>query len=977
MNDERWKHVADLYQAAQERAPEERSSFVRECTAGDSALRREVESLLAQDDATLALDAPLVDVVRTLLADNAATLQPGSFVGPCRIDSLLDKGGMGEVYSARDTKLHRDVAIKILPSVFAADPEKLARFKREPQLLAALNHPNIAAIYGLEDANGTPALVMELIKGPTLADRIRKGAIPLDEALPIARQIAEALTCAHEAGIVHRDLKPANIKVREDGTVKVLDFGLAKLADPVGAATGVAAMTQSPTITTSAMTASGMILGTAAYMPPEQAKGRQADKRSDVWAFGCVLYEMLTGRRAFGGGDAADTLVAVLQSEPDWTALPRDTPVVLRRLLRHCLAKDPRGRFGDAAIARIEIDDILSDPTVARDGVQLVGRRQTHLMSAAAAVVALVGLTGVGASVWKLWPGSPTLRPARFTIALPAGQRFSSLGNRPLTVSPDGGAVVYSANLQLHLRMLDQLEAGPIRGSQGGGRSPFFSPDGQSIGFWQGEQFKKVSVAGGAPVVLCSAPDPWGVSWTAENTILYGGGPEGIWRVSADGGKPQKIVAVDAGQIASGPQLLPGGRAILFTLANPKDANANQIVVQSLGTGKRTVIVEAGTDARYVPTGHLVYALRNSLLAVPFDLATLAVTAEPVPILQDVAMSPDAVTAYFAVSNEGTLIYVPRDAVGRLENWTPAWVDRQGRELPIKAPPRPYLHPRLSPDGARIAVDVRDQEDDIWILDLARETPMRLTFGPAVDSDPLWTPDGQSVIFSSGTRGVFGVQNIFRRAADGSGTLEQLTHNTEPSFSAPKAVTPDGKGLIFIYSTHAAAAAGDQGDVMLLPLEGDQRPTPLVQTPFSEANAELAPGGRWLAYQSNESGQQEIYVRPFPNVAAQKVRVSPNGGTSPLWARSGRELFYTSMGALMSVPVSTGSTFTADNPIKLFEGTYFFGSGIGGRTYDTSPDGQRFLMLRPSIAGGEPAPSERLVLLQNWFVELGRRVPRK
>jgi eukaryotic-like serine/threonine-protein kinase len=895
-------------------------------------------------------------------------LAPGARIGTYEIAARIGAGGMGEVYRARDTKLNRDVALKILLELFALDSDRLSRFKREAQVLASLNHPNIAAIYGLEESNGVQALVLELVDGQTLADRIARGPIPIEITLPIAKQIAEALEAAHEQGVIHRDLKPANIKVREDGTVKVLDFGLAKALE-----THPTDVSQSPTITSPALTRMGVILGTAAYMSPEQARGRAADRRSDMWSFGCLLYEMLTGRRAFEGDEVADTLAAVLRSEPDWSALRPETPAPIRRLLRRCLAKDPRARIGDASIARIEIDDAQSEPQAIGPSMHVVSRRRRYMTWTAAAALVTFAVTGVIS--WMRRPAATPPRLARFTIALPTGQQFSNPGHRPVAVSPDGAAIVYAANLQLHLRALDQLDAQPIRGSQVGGRGPFFSPDGQWIGFWQGEQFKKISITGGGPVVLCSAPNPWGASWTSENTILYGEGAEGTWRVSADGGKPENIVKVDAGQIASGPQLLPGGRAVLFTLGPGSDQDTRQVVVQSLDTGVRRVVVEAGADGRYVPTGHLVYALRDTLMAVPFDVAKLAVTGGPVALIEDLAMSPDAAMAYFAVSNDGTLVYVPGSGVSRLQRRTLVWVDRQGREAPIKAAPRPYVQPRISPDGSRIALAIRDQEDDIWIWDLARETPMRLTFGPASDSDPIWTPDGQSLFFSSGARG-YGVRNLFRRRADGTGTVDQLTHDSDAVLAIPKAVTPDGKGLIFIEARQSAAAAGDQGDLMLLLLEDDQRPKPLLRTPFSEAGADLAPGGRWLAYQSNESGQQEVYVRPFPNVETQKVLVSRNRGSSPVWARNGKELFYVSMGALMSVPVTTGSTFAAGTPAKLFDAPYFFGFGPG-RNYDVSSDGQRFLMLKPSDADGEPASAARLVLIQNWFEELKRRVPTK
>jgi eukaryotic-like serine/threonine-protein kinase len=899
-------------------------------------------------------------------------LSAGTRLGSYEILSALGAGGMGEVYRARDTRLDRDVAIKILPEAFVADADRVARFQREAKVLASLNHPHIAAIYGLENADGVKALVMELVEGEDLAQRLARGPIPLDEALPIAKQVAEALEAAHEQDIIHRDLKPANIKVRYDGTVKVLDFGLAKALEPALTSADVA---QSPTITSPALTQMGVILGTAAYMSPEQAKGRAADRRSDLWAFGCVLYEMLTGYRAFGGDGVSDTLAAVLRGEPDWSALPLETPAPIRRLLRRCLVKDSKGRIADASTARIEIDDVQSGARIDDDVIQTLRRRE-RLISVSALVI--VALLAAGVIAWMRERRSvPSLRLARFTIALSRADRFSG-PNRLVALSPDGTAIVYAANRQLNVRAMDRLEPVPIHGTEdtgtGGAASPFFSPDGQWIGFWQSGQFKKVSITGGAPVVLCPGGPPLGASWTAENTILYGQGAAGIWRVSGDGGKPENLVKVDAGQIASGPQMLPGGRAILFTLTR-KDLDPAQLVVQPLGTGVRHVVLEKGTDARYLPTGHLVYALGSTLLAVPFNMTTFAVTGGPVPLVEGVAQTPDGLIAHYAVSSEGTLVYVPRDAVvgGAAAPGMLVWVDRQGREAPINAPPRAYVWPRLSPDGTRIALAIADQEHDIWVWDLGRKGLTRLTFGPAFDMGAVWTPDGQSVIFTSGELPFLGASNLSRRAASGAGPIEQLTQRV--AAIGPPAVTPDGKGLIFSQRPPPGGTATDLSDLMLLPLVGERRPQPLVQTASTEGFGEVSPDGRWLAYQSNASGQFEIYVTPFPNVTAGKWQVSTSGGTQPLWARNGQELFFESMGALMRVSVTNSPTFAAGPPSRLFDVRGFLIPGTPGRLYDIAPDGRRFLMTKTSRAADAPAPPARLILVQHWFEELKRRAP--
>jgi Tol biopolymer transport system component len=895
---------------------------------------------------------------------------------------------MGEVYRARDTKLQRDVAIKILPQQFALDPDRLARFQREAQVLASLNHPNIGAIYGLEEVDGVRALVLELVEGPTLADRIAQGPMPIDEALPIARQIAEALEAAHEHGTIHRDLKPANVKLRPDGTVKVLDFGLAKALDSAPSAIDAS---QSPTITSPAMTGMGVILGTAAYMSPEQAKGRQADKRSDVWAFGAVLYEMLTGRRAFEGEDISDTLAAVLRGEPEWTTLPANVSPALVALLRGCLDKDRRRRVADLSTARFIIDREGEAVTAVAVSPASTIRRAASILMAVATVAGIAAYTTF--SLTRV--SAPSLLVVRATIALPIGDRFTNPGVPLVALSADGTHLAYAANLRLYLRPMNQLDATPIRGievapDQAGtaARSPFFSSDGRWIGFFQEGQLKKVLITGGAPFPLCAAENPWGVSWTSDNTILFGQSEEGagkgaagIWRVSSEGGKPEHIVKVEAGQIAHGPQLLPGGRAILFTLARRADWDTAQIVIESLDSGRRDVVVERGADARYVPTGHLVYALDGTLLAVPFDVTRLKVTGDAVRLEEDVAQAN--VTAHFAISNQGALVYVPRDALpgNQLRQRTLVWVDRLSREVPIKGvPPRNYFYPRLSRDGTRVALDVRDQEDDIWIWHLAGETLTRLTLEPTFEQSGVWTPDGKTVIYASSTgAGNYAPRSLFRRPSDGTGTPEQLIQGTVAQF--PSTVTPDGTELIFRVRTPPPKVGTQPGtDLYLLPLAGEHRPRSLLARPFDELNAEVSPNGQWLAYESNESGRSEIYLRPFPNVDADRKQVSTNGGTQPLWARSGQELFYLSMGTVMRVPVKTGATFVRGTPEKVFDASPYFLRLPGlqvGRMYDVSADDQRFLMLKVTGGADERPQSIRIILVQNWFEELKRLVPTK
>ena len=900
---------------------------------------------------------------------------------------------MGEVYRARDTKLNRDVAIKVLPDSFANDAERLARFTREAQTLASLNHPNIAQIHGLEESNGVRALVMELVEGEDLSQRIARGPISIDEALPIAKQIAEALEAAHEQGIIHRDLKPANIKVRPDGTVKVLDFGLAKALGPELGSAAPNHLSQSPTVTSPAMmTGVGRILGTAAYMSPEQARGKAADRRSDIWAFGCVLYEMLTGERAFAGDEVSDTLAFVLTRDPDLMRLPSGTPAQIRGLLRRCLDKDRKRRLDSGAAARLEIDDALASPAHEAPMHAVPAPRVALWRKATpAAAVVIVGLTAAYGA-WTMKPAPPRV-VTRLVITLTEGDQFTNANSHLVALSPNGAQLVYAANNRLYLRALDQLDAAPIAGVEGAGpysaRSPFFSPDGQWIGFWQEGQLKKVSLSGGAPVPLGAIGGPFGATWAADNTILIGQGPEGIWRVSGNGGTPKQIIKVAVGERAHGPQLMPDGRTVLFTLvpAPTEGWNEAQIVVQSLDSGARKTLT-GGTDGRYLTTGHLVYALRGTLLAVRFDRTSLSTIGGPVQLVQGVQLAAGGPTggggritgaAHFAVSSDGTLVYVPLTSTTAAPRSTLVWVDRQGREEAIAtAPPRLYVYPRLAPDGTRLALDIQDDNEgrDIWVWDFSRGTLTPLTFGQTINRLPLWTPDGDRIIFSSNESGV---ANLVWQTANGSGTAERLTESKRALFA--HTMSRDGRVVV-------REIGGQSVDLMILNLGDGRRPQPpssgmaelkpLLQTSFTEENAEISPDGRWLAYQWDSSGTREVYVRPFPDVASGLSRVSTAGGTEPLWSRDGRDLFYRAPnGAVMRVPIAPGSTWMAGRPVQVIEArSYALGlPSLPYRTYDVSLDGQRFLMIKRSEAPAQNPPARRIVVVQNWFEELKRLVP--
>ena len=903
-------------------------------------------------------------------------LTPGTRLGPYEIIAQIGEGGMGEVYRATDTKLKRDVAVKVLPAALAADPERLARFQREAEVLASLNHPNIAAIYGLEEAAQTKALVMELVEGPTLADRIAQGAISVDEALPIAKQIAEALEAAHEQGIIHRDLKPANVKLRPDGVVKVLDFGLAKALEPTDAMSP--GMSQAPTITTPAMTQAGMILGTAAYMSPEQAKGKPVDKRADVWAFGAVLYEMLTGRRAFQGDGVSETLAKVIEREPDFDALPAGVPARVSQTLRVCLRKDQKQRIGDMQNLRLALEGAfetgVSQGVGALAGAQPAWRRGVPL-----AFASLVTAVIVGIGAWSLWPSAEPPVASRFEHVLPGGAVFRGTGQRVMAFSADGRHFVYNTQEGLYLRPMGALETRLIPGTETVSTNPFFSPDGDSVGIWDAAgQLQRMSIAGGAPVAMATGLSaPFGTSWGADGTILVGQ-PQGILRVSVDDGTPELVIPAREGEQLDGPQLLPDGDSVVFSVTTATlDWDQAQIVVQSLRTGERTMVVQGGSAARYLPSGHLLYAVGNTLFAVAFDADRLETRGGPVPVVQDLSRPGPGSTAAanYAVSDRGTLVYLSEVGLGALgaqiaTSRALVWVDRQGREDPLAAPPRVYSYPRLSPDGTQVAVDIRDAESEIWVWHLARGTLTRLTFNPGLDRFPVWSPDGRRVAFNS-VRGDMagGAGDAFWQAADGTGQAEQLSEDPRQTF--PNAFTPDGRRLLV---SGAIGGGNSDENVGIVEVGELGLVTPLLGTTFEERNAEVSPDGRWLAYESNESGQLEVYVRPFPDVDGGRWQVSTSGGTQPVWAPDGRELFYRSGDALLSVRVEMAESFVFVSPVELFSGEY--APTLGGRNYDVSPDGQRFLMLKVATSDPAEAPSPaRFIIVENWLSELERLVP--
>jgi serine/threonine-protein kinase len=763
-------------------------------------------------------------------------LSTGDRLGSYDIVALLGVGGMGEVYRARDTKLGRDVAIKVLPSSLTSDPDRLARFQREAQVLAALNHSNIAAIHHVEETTDGPALVMELVEGETLADRIARGPIPTDEALPIAKQIAGALEAAHEQGIIHRDLKPANIKVRPDGTVKVLDFGLAKLAEPTAASSiNPPALSMSPTITSPAlMSGVGVLLGTAAYMSPEQATGKPADKRSDIWAFGCVLYEMVAGKAPFAGEDVSDTLANILKREPDWSALPGNVPPIVQDMLRRCLEKNPRTRCGHIAVALFALNEPFFERIGAANRLQQRTWRRRSMVNALALILA--GAAVAGGIVWfAIRPLRP--RALRANILTSGAMPLVVQGNdSDLAITPDGSHLVYRSSNQLAIRAIDQLDPKALSGL-GNPRNPFISPDGRWVGFFDGSgALRKVELSGGPPVTVAKidGAGPRGGTWGEGDTIIYATADEstGLMRVPAAGGDPIVLTRPDHSQGEADhrwPEFLPGGRTVLFTiLPSTGGLDGAQVAVLDLSTQKYVVLFRGGYHARYVAAGYLVFGASNTLRAVRFDLSRLQVVGTSVPVLQDVfTVGSGAVNA--AIAADGTLVYVPRSAGSSVAR-SLVWVTRSGREEPVSAPRRGYDSFQLSPDGTRAIIQCGDEDNDLWVWDFTRGILTRLTFTPEIDFDPLWMPDGRHIVFSRGG-GATGA--LLSRAADGTGSEEPLapgTAMTATSFS------PDGKELIF----------AEQNDLKMLVMD-TKKVVPLTRTMFTERRGQLSPDGRLLA----------------------------------------------------------------------------------------------------------------------------------
>jgi eukaryotic-like serine/threonine-protein kinase len=878
---------------------------------------------------------------------------PGARLGVYEIIELIGAGGMGEVYRARDSRLTRDVALKFLPEPFALDPDRIARFAREAKMLASVNHPNIAAIYGFEDAAGVQALVLELVEGPTLADRIRQGPIPIDDALPVARQIAEALEAAHALGIVHRDLKPSNIKVRPDGTVKVLDLGLAKALAGDGVGSGV---TESPTITSPALTRMGVILGTAAYMSPEQARGKAVDRRSDIWAFGAVLYEMLTGRRAFDGDEVSDTLANVLKSEPDWNAIPAETPSTVVRVLQRCLEKDPRRRFHDMADARIDLDERVA-PAAAGPVSASTGPRNRERLAWALLAVSLAGVLA-----YLLLKEAAVPRVVRFQVGPPENALFGSGGGMGLaagisggTISPDGTRLAFVATDQtrktlLWIRALDSFTARPLPETDGA-LLPFWSPDGRFIAFFAAGKLKKMNAAGGPLQTICEVPGtPRGATWGGRGTIVFSSGnPARLARVSADGGAVTEIQMPDAmsqARAPSWPHFLPDGRHFLYWVRVPAGEDPG-VTIASIEPGfAPRRLVASNSNALFAPPGFLLFVREDTLMRQPFDPQRLELTGEATPIAERILLNTAVGVGDFSVSENGVLTF---RSGANLSNQF-AWFDRHGNLLETVGPPGSYRTPALSPDAKRLAyTDVA--RGDIWIYDLTRKTPSRFTANRGTETCPVWSLDGSKIMYRSDNGG------LFEKNVSGTATEQLLL---DESINGPSQVSPDGKWLLYF-----AVSPGPQlQDIFVLPLTGERKPRPIVHTTFPEVEPQLSPDGRWLAYASIDTGRNEVYVQPFPPTGA-KWQVSNNGGRQPLWRADGKELFFVSDDRkFYAVDISARSdAFDYGAPHFLFD---MRANVFNARnSYVPSPDGQRFLVNM--LLDTAEAP---INVVQNWVAEL-------
>ncbi|HSS43710.1 MAG TPA: protein kinase [Thermoanaerobaculia bacterium] len=880
------------------------------------------------------------------------TLAVGTRLGPYEILSPIGAGGMGEVYKAKDTRLERTVAVKVLPQHLSASAEVRQRFEREAKTISQLSHPHICALYDVGREGETEYLVMELLEGETLSERLTKGALPLEQTLRYGTEISDALDKAHRQGIVHRDLKPGNVMLTKSG-VKLLDFGLAKAMAPP---TPRGSLTALPT--QQGLTQEGTILGTFQYMAPEQLEGKEADVRSDIFAFGAVLYEMATGKKAFTGSSQASLITAIMSSQPaPISSIQPMTPPALDRIVRTCMAKDPDERWQSAGDLRGELQWIAEGGS--QVGV-LAPRGRARVGLGAIVGFALGTLAAALGTLW--WqarkPAHETPKPAWLSMLLPTDAPLATYGSQTLAFAPDGTRLVYAAEhggtTQLYTRSVDRLEATPIRDSEGA-LSAFFSPDSRWLGFFAGTRLVKVPVEGGMPQTICEAAEVRGASWGEDGTIIFSSGTSGLRRVSASGGKPQVLLTPDFKRGETGfywPEILPGGEAALFTSFV---GGVFRVAVVPLKTGKRQDMTE-GTAAHYAPSGHLVFSRAGSIFAASFDLKRLELTGPAISVVDGVMVLSPFSNPLFGLSSGGDLAYAP----GSPPKHGLVWVDRQGRVEPLASEPHAYEEPRVSPDGKRIAVTIRGDNPDVWVLDLSRGASARLTFEVGEDETAVWTPDGGKVTYSADRMGYR--RAVYWKPADGSGAEERLLESqTHPHVSS---WSPDGRTLV--YTEYDPVFSGD---IWMLTLGEKVERRVWLRTPFNERAGRFSPDGHWLAYVSNESGRDEVYVQPFPGPGG-KWQISVSGGTEPVWSHAGSEIFYRDGDRMMAVRVASGRGFSAETPQTLFEGR-FVPTRRGEAAYDISPDDRRFVMVRRDLQ----SVTTHLNVILNFSEELKRRVP--
>ena len=959
-----FRKIREVFESAIELTPAEREHFIDQSCGGDRRLIAEVQRMLSGDAEGNAL----------LDSGTAVGFHEGAvFGGHFRFGTLLGRGGMGEVYRAHDVQLHRDVALKMLPRSFAFARDRVERFKREAQVLASLNHPNIAGIHGLEESDGVYALVLELVEGPTLADRLAGGPIRMEEALSIARQIAVALQAAHERGIVHRDLKPANLKAPDEGPLKVLDFGLAKLNDEPGATDSSSASPKLPTNAPSpAMSADGGILGTAAYMSPEQALGKGVDKRTDIWAFGCVLFEMLTGTRAFAGADIKDTLESVLQSQPSFENLPSSVPPAVRTLLQRCLEKDRTRRVTEAATLVYVLDQAasLAPPVAVRE------RDRRWMLAAVAAGILACGL------LWSRWP-SPSRAPiVRFALSKFDGQ-LMIMARILIAVSPDGSRLVYHGNGRAFLRELSEPDARPLLSSGTFVSQTAFSPDGRSLAAWFGEYggIKRMEISGGAPVPVCRADNVFGMTWD-QSGILIGQGAKGIVRCPANGrGAPQQLAIVEAGEEADGPQILPGGNTLLFTIAKiaegPSRWDTARVVVQSLESRERKTVFEGGSAALYIPTGHLLYVRGGTIFAVPFDVSRGRVSGQAVAVVQGVRRTAEGFSggAQFAVSNNGHLFYIPGPVTAGTSERTIALADRAGVVTRLPIPPGPYVYTRASRDGTRLAVGTDDgKEAAVWICRLREKSaPQRLTM-EGRNRYPIWSPDGTRVAFQS-DRG--GEQAIYVQRVDGTGRAERLAGAQDGGSFIPESWSPDERSILL-------SLEKDSGFSLWTLSVRDGKLRPLDVRSQRMIGATFSPDGRWIAYSlsgGNDrplvSPDRGVFVQPFPPTGASYQAPKVLIDFHPVWSPDGRELMYVpgaALGQLATVRVTAHDGLTFGEPVTSPFRINANHLNTQARAYDVLPDGFVGLIDASEPVGSPANSTSEICVVLNWFEELKARV---